>query len=477
MLQRQHLRKSQREPVPPTTMGSVRRQEMQKHELDCYSDCGYPTRPRPKVILSVPRPGSAWSAHHASKLQTVPVRVGQQQNGTIRQRTHRASIGSPFQVARYIISSRKTNTEEKVRQQRRSIGTDIESSGGVSESEESCLSTVGCNHKSPVCGRSRNKVSVAPLEPPALTRVKKEPLGLSLSWPGPREERNGCTTRDTTAPKSDEMSSNHSRAQARRTAAAESGKEMAQHPSSSGSSHSKSGKKSRKPTRALTFSFGSSSDRMRRGLGYLHSKVTRKLSEDQSLQKLPETHLAVPSSPILQSKEKSRTLPAISRSSEFQRHCILEERDSESSQEDWGPDLASPCHDRLKNKHTPPPPPLTFDQSSSLPPELISNGTGSPHYSPNSGLSSRQESMESLTQLSSSPPSRQESPSLLAMPKSSKRERRKLSDPDLSDRDSTLSNGGETPKGSQLKKRYTFCVRPTKQSPRPGWVNMYTVVI
>lgn len=43
-----------------------------------YSDGGYPTLPRPKVILSIPRPDSPWSAREASKLQTVPVRL---QNG------------------------------------------------------------------------------------------------------------------------------------------------------------------------------------------------------------------------------------------------------------------------------------------------------------------------------------------------------------------------------------------------------------
>lgn len=474
----QQRKSHRRESEPPTmSRGSLLRrgQEMQqKHELDCYSDCGYPTRPRPKVILSVPRPGSAWSARHASKLQTVPVRVGQQQqhNGTVsvaRQRAHRASIGSPFQG----ISSEKTNTSaERRRKQRRSVGADIESVGSVSESEESCISTVGYNGTSPATsGRAlKAKVSIAPLEPPALTRVKKERLGLSLSWPSPSEDEGTDRERDDGFSKNihrlpNEMS-NRSRIQSRRRG----DKEESPH----GSSSRTSGKKSRKPSRALTFSFGSSSERVRKGLGYLHSKVTRRPSEESRC--VPETHLAVPNSPILQSKRKSQTLPVISRSTEFQRHCIVEEeRDSDSSQEDWGPDLTSPRRNRHTHKRLPPLKPLVINPSSSVPAEL-SNGltprTNSPAYSQNSEFSSQQDSMDSLS--TSSPSSRQESPNMLTMPKQSKRERRKFSDPDLSDRDSVLSNGGEAAArggGSGLKKRYTFCVRPTKQSPRPGWVS------
>ena len=463
-----------RESEPPTTSrGSLLRrgQEMQqKRELDCYSDCGYPTRPRPKVILSVPRPGSAWSAHHASKLQTVPVRVGQQQqhNGTVsvaRQRAQRASIGSPFQGTLSYTSA------ERRRQQRRSVGADVESVGSASESEESCISTVGYNGTSPATsGRAvKAKVSIAPLEPPALARVRKERSGLSLSWPSPSEDEETDRERYDRFSKNIHRSpnemSNRSRIQSRRG-----DKEVPPH----GSSPRSSGKKSRKPSRALTFSFGSSSEKVRKGLGYLHSKVTRRTSEEP--RRVPETHLAIPSSPILQSKRKSQTLPVISRSTEFQRHCIVEEeRDSDSSQEDWGPDLTSPQRNRHTHKRLPPPLPLVINPSSSAPSEL-SNGLASrvdsPAYSQNSDLSSRQDSMDSLS--TSSPSSRQESPNILTMPKQSKRERRKLSDPDLSDRDSVLSNGGEAAArggGSGLKKRYTFCVRPTKQSPRPGWVS------
>ena len=466
---RSHLRKSHREPEPPTTMGSVRRQEMQKHEVDCYSDCGYPTRPRPKVVLSVPRAGSPWSAHHASQLQTVPIRVCQQQrNGTIRQRHQRASISTPFQAVK-----EKTNTARKRRSQRRSLGADTES--GVSESEESCVSTVGYDNNSPAgCGRLKSKVSVAPLEPPALTRVKKERLGLSLSWPRPEtegeeEETNGG--RKTIVNLSDIMSS-HGR---RKLSAAESNKETGKR-ASYGSSPKSGGKKPRKPGRALTFSFGAGSDKVRKGFGFLHSKVTRKQSEEptkSSLLKLPETHLATPNSPILHGKRKSQTLPAISRSTEFQRHSILEERDSESSGEDWGPDLSPSHRDRLTGRRFPPPAPLVLNPSHSLPAELtngVVSRTESPNYSPNSAFSSRRGSFESQ---SSSPMSRQDSPSMLTMPRQSKRERRKLSDPDISDRDSIVSNGGEpVPRGTTLKKRYTFCVRPTKQSPRPGWVSL-----
>lgn len=450
----------------------MRRQEMQKHELDCYSDCGFPTRPRPKVILSIPRAGSHWSAHHASKLQTVPVRVGQHINGTVRQRAQRASIGSPFQGT----SSEKTYTAERRRQLRRSLGaSETESGGGsVSESDESFISTVGYYHngKGPSGGSLKAKVSnytVTPLEPPALTRVRKERLGLSLSWPSPSEDERDTGERRNARHNSNEMS-NRSRIHSRRSNAAE------REEPTFASSPKSGGKKSRKPSRALTFSFGSSSEKVRRGLGFLHSKVTRKPSHDESqLQRLPESHLAVQSSPILQSKRKSQTMPVISRSTEFQRHCILEEeRDSDSSQdEDWGPDLTSPHRNRHTHKHVPHPPPI--NPSLSAPCALL-NGvaprTDSPAYSQNSGLSSRQDSTESLT---SSVSSRQESPNMLTMPRQSKRERRKLSDPNISDRDSIISNGGEeaAPKGgsSTLKKRYTFCVRPSKQSPRPGWVS------
>ena len=482
----QQRKSHRRESEPPTTSrGSlVRRQEMQqKHELDCYSDCGYPTRPRPKVILSIPRAGSPWSAHHASKLQTVPVRVGHQQyqhnNGVVsaaQKRALRASVGSPFQST----SSDKTNTctsAERRRQQRRSVGADIESIGSVSESEESCISTVGYyNGTSPAASGKALKVKVS-LEPPALTRVRKERLGLSLSWPSASEDEDTDRERDVrkSIHRSPNEMSNRSRIQSRKG-----DKHDKEVPAFSSSPKSGSSKKSRKPSRALTFSFGSSSEKVRRGLGYLHSKVSRRPSEEARCT-IPETHLAIPSSPILQSKRKSQTLPITSRSTEFQRHCIVEEeRDSDSSQEDWGPDLTSPNRSRHTHKRIPPPPlPLAINPSSSAPSEL-SNGlvtrTDSPAaYSQNSELSSRQDSMESLS--TSSPSSRQDSPSnnMLTTPKQSKRERRKFSDPDLSDRDSLLSNGGgeAAPKGggTQIKKRYTFCVRPTKQSPRPGWVS------
>lgn len=427
---------------------------------------GHPLRPSPRITLErTPR----------VQVANCSVRVGHQQhqhNGVVsvaQKRALRASVGSPFQG----ISSDKTNTSaERRRQQRRSVGADIESVGSVSESEESCISTVGYNGTSPAAsGRAlKTKVSIAPLEPPALTRVRKERLGLSLSWPSSEDED---TDRERDGRKSIHRSpnemSNRSRIQSRK--ADKHDKELPPF----GSSPKSGGKKSRKPSRALTFSFGSSSEKVRRGLGYLHSKVSRRPSEEPRCT-VPETHLAVPSSPILQSKRKSQTLPVISRSTEFQRHCIVEEeRDSDSSQEDWGPDFTSPSRNCHTHKRIPPPLPLAINPSSSLPSEL-SNGlvsrTDSPAYSQNSEFSSRQDSMESLT--TSSPSSRQDSPNMLTMPRQSKRERRKLSDPDLSDRDSVLSNGGEAaPKGggSQLKKRYTFCVRPTKQSPRPGWVS------
>ena len=479
-LQPMHLRKSHREPVPPTTKGSLRRQEMQKHDIDCYSDCGYPTRPRPKVVLSIPRPGSPWSAHHASKLQTFPIRVCQlpHSNGTAQRRKQRASIGTPFQSARDI-SSEKTNTERRRRHQRiRSVGataTDIESCGSVSESEGSCVSSVaGYDYKS-ASGRLKTKASVAPLEPLALSRVKGDRHSLSQSWPCREEDENDKRRNGYTTPPSTEMS-NHSRAHARKHHATETHRETDRH-ASHGTSP-RSGKKTRKPSRALTFSFGSSSDKVRRGLGFLHSKVTRKQHNSEAeptspFLKLPESNLATPNSPILQSKRKSQTLPAISRSTEFQRHNILEERDSEeSSGEDWGPDLNTSHRDRLTGKRIPPPKSLVLGSSPSLPSELT-NGMGStaesPNYSPNSAFSSRRESFDSQC---SSPMSRQDSPNMLTMPKLSRKERRKYSDPDLCDRENGLGNGVEqTSRGTTLKKRYTFCVRPTKQSPRPGWVS------
>lgn len=520
------LRKSQRESAaePPTTMGSFRLQEAQElvdDDVDCYSDCGYPTRPRPKVVLSVARPGSAWSAYHASKLQTVPIRVGQQHhkqhNGTVARQQRRvhgrasstssttASSSSPFQTVRVLCSTSstkavKTNTataaERKRRHQRRSVGAkaDVESSGCsvYSESEESSISTVGRDKKFPASGGRLKtaKDSVAPLEPPALTRVKKDRLGLSLSWPSPTEEREEQRVRagrernnnkfcTKTVVNLSDMS-NYGRTGGRKANAAESknSKDMAgsRHASSYDTSPRPSSKKTRKPSRALTFSFGASSDRVRKGLGFLHSKMMKKQPESESsLLKLPEAHLATPNSPILQSKQKSRTLPAISRSTEFQRHSILEEeRDSDSSgDEDWGPNLSHSHHNRLTgSRRLPPPGSLVINPSHSLPSELT-NGTASrtesPNFSPSSTFSSRRESFDSQ---SSSPASRQDSPNILTMPKQSRRERRKFSDPDLSDRDSIVSNGGEPPtRGTTLKKRYTFCVRPTKQSPRPGWVS------
>lgn len=65
------------------------------YDVDEYSDGGCPTLPRPKVIVAVSRSGSPWSAHEASLLQTVPVRLSPQINT-------RARTTSPVSTSRVV---------------------------------------------------------------------------------------------------------------------------------------------------------------------------------------------------------------------------------------------------------------------------------------------------------------------------------------------------------------------------------------
>ena len=236
-----------------------------------YSDGGYPTLPRPKVILSIPRPGSPWSVDEASRLQTVSVRL----HGR-----GRAGTTSPALV-------RKSNGE--------------------------CTSTTSMNSKEPAqgtctCDIGRASTACGELEDNGTRKLHNHsPLMLSSD--------RGGKSRETDA----KISSPRSLT-----------------PELTTMSQAKA-KKSRRPTRALTFSFGSSSNERRRRTLNLFGTLRRRPSpeEGDSTLGIPITNAMAPSSPILVGKRRSRTLPSTMRTtSSIQQQSIQEEMISTSSIED-----------------------------------------------------------------------------------------------------------------------------------------------
>lgn len=467
-------------------------------DKECYSDSGYPTLPRPKVILSLRHSDTGWNPQQASLLQTVPVRILNS-----KEQFKPVERGRSFSLDTAIIEHRRLN------------GTALQSSLKTNKDIESKhRSTPNENHRpnvhridSSVVHKPRivrSKSLLAPHTKPYSTvnipKVSSSPLLVNNREHSPLTTAVQHNHRDTT-----EMSTNHSRVLSRK-AAAEIG------PTVSGS-QSKT-KKPRKPSRSLTFSFGVGSEKKRKSLGFLGSKPRRQ-SDDGNFLSVRNT--VAPSSPILMGKRKGNTLPGMTTSSsvsDLQRHCILEERDSCGSSGDWGEAQVYPHQDNgtslLKNhfgscrdfhsidetervKNRPRPPLYVPSRGDTDSPTL----EYSPVYTPTSGFSSRQDSFESLT-LSmrseppprftySNPPSRSQSPNIfrgkgsgvkddLVIPRSRER---KLSDPAPSTPDlngqSRVSgsppSATASPRGSLLRKRNTFCVRQTRLTHKPGWVS------
>ena len=259
---------------------------------------------------------------------------------------------------------------------------------------------------------------------------------------------------------------NHSRVQSRKpqgNAAAAEGEEG-----------QKKTKKSRKPSKSLTFSFGSNSDKKRRTLGFLGR------GEKKSVEKSVEKSSPVtPDSPILVSR-KTKTLPSSSRNTELSPARNGTTKSYHGSYQDIA-GARSLTRALTRKKARPPPlPNLSGSASGGLVAYNSSVGAESPlhvEHSPaltsaTSGLSSRQESSESLSYRSeSSQPaslasSRGPSPNPSSSRNNTSRTRtargRKLSDPVMSTPTHTPDTSPPQPRPSTLKKRYTFSVRSTR---------------
>lgn len=425
-------RKKQSTPpsVNNNNMGSLlqqRRQEMQHDRgssynysddsSDQYSDVGYPSLPRPKSILSFSRGTLPWSIRLAS---TVPVRKRSESQLTTCSRISVAPSSSQLKVNRESVAHTSLAKQSK----RKSVN-------GISRESVCVLTTevAGCD-------------------------INSESINMS----------------------------NHSRPLSRRA------------PGNAEDETQKS-KKSRKLSKSLTFSFGSNSDLKRRALGFL-GRGEKKRGEKKEPDKMSPV---TPSSPILVSR-KVKTLPASIKitglpipnkdQKEVAVHWPKSNNGSARTYHGSYQDLTK-AKSSLCSKHRP------LNSSSSLGQQLY-HGTDveSPlpeEYSPTltfgaTGMSSRQESSESLSRRSetslladsaSNPSSRKQSPNMLRFDSQnngpSTNGGRKLSDPMVftsnatESPDSTLSQ----PRGTALKKRYTFCVRPSRLNPETGWVSLY----
>lgn len=392
----------------PSNMGSMQhdhRQEMlPEYSADVYSDdqysdiIGYPTLPRPKTILSLSRASFPWSIHQASKL-----RAKKGRRSEFERQLHSVCVDaavSPVQV--------KANTELNFTK-RVSLSGNSEELNNYFQEGSSCFMLQARQSQS-------NSVS------------------------------------------GDEMS-NHSKVKSKRGQATTGACEPAQ----------QKAKKSRKPSKALTFSFGSGSDLKRRTLGFL-GKGEKKTSDRSS------SSSVTPKSPILVSR-KTKTLPSGGRASKEVIH--LNSNDSTPTVYGSYQDVHA-----VRSPGMPRPSPLRDSPGQQY------HGTGeeSPQAESSPASTSSMQSSESLpfggAKIETSPPqtgtvcspsSRRQSPApfksrqhgafihqanTTSVTSTSKR---KLSDPMFS----TPSAGSSPrtspgPHRSTLKKRNTFCVRPSR---------------
>ncbi len=440
-------------PIPPTGLGStpLHQEILELSEPDNYSDInGYPTLPRPKVILSLRHSdGGTWSRKQASLLQTVPVRILDKE----LKRARSLSLDTATKSTAITSSILQQPPKQKAvhPENEKQSDSSKHSSSKVRIGRSKSL----CSHHSKL---SRSSSSLPACKSPLLTD-SREP---SLTPPA------------QLSPTQD-MSSNHGRILARKTA------------TDTGKASSGGSRKPKKISRAITFSFGGGSDKKRRTLGFLGK--SKRATEDQ---------YDAPSSPILTTRRNSR-ISGSSSVHDLQRRTGTEEIDSSGH---WGPVPVHPHHEGgalLKNHfgscrdfHS-----IEEEEELRHQPRVplyipVRTNTESPDISPTfSGLSSRQDSVESLSlslrseptlrRSVSSPPSRSNSPNVWKSQENhmttTRSRQRKLSDPAQLDPELDSPRGSRSPtlnesspRGSHLKKRNTFCVRETKLTPKPGWV-------
>ncbi len=440
-------------PTPPTRLSSLTTLHQEtltssthsKHDqVDCYSDAGYPTLPRPKVILSLRHSDAGtWSRKQASLMQTVPVRI------------HSVELKRARSLSLETVTTHNNLQQPPIRKALQPENKKVKDSKQTTSIK-------------PRIGRSKSlSTSVGKLfngQPASKSPLLTDCRDLSLTPPA------------LLSPTQD-MSTNHGRVLARKTAS-----EVDKAASSSRS------KKPRKIGRAITFSFGAGSDKKRRSLGFLGKAKDKDPTEND--------YHDVPASPILTSRKNNRLTSSAS-THDFQQRTIFEETDSKGRHAPVYPHhepVLKSHFGSCRDFH-----PIDETEETRHQPRVplyipVRGNTESPDISPSlSEFSSRQNSLESLSlslrsepvlrHSMSTPPSRSHSPINLwrshdngTTPERS--HQRKLSDPaqlspDLEnseDNESVFENG-TNPRSSNLKKRNTFCVRENKLTPKPGWVS------
>lgn len=440
-------------PTKPNSLGSLlqqRRQEIQydlesrySDDLDQYSDTGYPSLPRPKTVLSLSRASLPRSFNGASLGSTPPTR---QRNGTRKTESQLSTCKVAAANTAGLLVNSKVNRESTslAKQNKRKSFAEI-FKGNKSAGRAELELEIESNNCSSVAGKMSN-----------LGRVHSRKGPSSAAGGGGEDEGN------------------------------------------------QKSKKSRKPSKSHTFSFGSHSDRKRRTLGFL-GKGERKKTP------LEVSSSTIPASPILVSR-KMKTLPASSTSGgllipvDNRQEIPVNHHGSVQTQYGGSYQDISVKSPFRGGKHRPPP---LSNLSSSVGQlayhrkEVESPQTDySPALTSTSGMSSRQESSESLSFSTrsdtpqalgsvSTPSSRRESPNVLrsnyrqgslgykaTVQTTLPRVQRKLSDPIVSALSTEESPDPSPQQGRGLKKRNTFCVRPSPglQNPQQGWVSAsYTV--
>lgn len=423
----------------PTSMGSLEEVRHNHYSISTgsnhqdqhqYSDIGFPALPRPKAILSLSRSGSPWTLQQASKLNTVPVRLRKKEKPTATNTTTESS--SAEDASRPV----KTNNDRfhmhfTKQTKRKSLNgifkPKLQQQQHQHETDSPEARAASCNNWE---GKSSSVVVAATQEMSNRSKAQQAKKGNS-------------------------------------TAVADEADHLTVKPA----------KKTRKPSKSMTFSFGSGSDKKRRTLGFLG-----KSKQQASAGSLGAgtVSVAAPPSPILVSNSrKLKTLPASS--------SLVSCENSDNTRLMRNPALTqfgsyqdvTRVKSPLARNRPPPLPPL----SSSLGHHNWLEDNDSPHtdYSPaltsiSGASSSWRDSAESLTYgvrgvergVASNPASRVHSPNVFRArlqeqqsPVPGLGRDRKLSDPTLQDVGAAGSPrlpSSQKPR-QPIKKRNTFCVR------------------
>ena len=391
-------------------------QQESRYSDDQYSDKGYPSLPRPKTILSLSRSSLPWSIHQASKLCTLPVRARRVRRSEFEKQLHSVCVDAAASPVKASTEFTYLNSASK----RFSLLS------GNPDRSSSCF-------EEPVRQCRSNSISGAVVAEMNSHKLMKSKKGQASTG--------ACGVEESVAQGEQQKS-----------------------------------KKPRKPSKALSFSFGSGSDLKRRTLGFLGRGEKKRSS--------PVT----PDSPILVSrKDKSKTLHVMSAAEKTVSREVVHPKSNGS--------MHTVVYGSYQDIHSarspakPRPPPLQ-DLSSSLGHQQqlyhgVEGESPQAKSSPSSSQSSESPPFDSIggetslpetgKTVSTSPPSRRQSPKysrprgtlshhVSAPNTATSRVGRKLSDPMLP----SAPSAGHSPRTSPgthrstLKKRNTFCVRPSR---------------